>query len=156
MKEFLSQRGVPYDEVDISRDAEAAQDIQRRTGRMAVPVTEIDGNLVVGFDQPQLEHFLSQARPSAPPFGVAVADAAKYLSGRGLAPVSGAYVGAVKPNLPAAAAGLKGGDIITRIDASAVNNAADVHRALSGLQKGAFIRITFLRDGQPRQAEARL
>ena len=142
----------------MSRDAAAAQELARRTGRMAVPVTDIDGNLVVGFDPQQLEHYLSQAKPSptAPPFGATVADAQNYTAAHGLPSVSGAYIGAVKPGLPAAISGLKPGDIITRIDKTAVGSAAELDKALSGLEKGARIRITFIRDGQPRQAEGLL
>ena len=141
----------------MSRDAAAAQELARRTGRMAVPVTDIDGNLVVGFDQQQLEHYLSQAKPStAPPFGAAVTDAQKYTATHGLPVVSGAYIGVVKPGLPATAAGLKPGDIITRIDKTPIGTAAELDKALSGLEKGARIRITFIRDGQPRQAEGLL
>lgn len=157
MKGFLSQRGVPFTEIDISYDVVAAQELARRTGRLAVPVTDINGNLVVGFDPQQLEHYLAQARTAAAtPFGASVADARKITASRGLPSVSGAYVGAVKPGLPAAAAGLKPGDIITRIDAEAISSAADLDRALSGLEKGARIRITFVRDGSPRQAEGLL
>ncbi len=157
MKEFLSQKGIPFTEVDVSRDAAAAQDLARRTGRLAVPVTDIDGNLVVGFDRPQLEHYLSQAKvSSAPPFGATVADAEKYTAAHGLPIISGAYIGAVKPGLPAAISGLKPGDIITRIDGTPVSSAAGLDQALSGLEKGARIRITFVRDGQPRRAEGLL
>ena len=157
MKEFLSQKGIPFTEIDVSRDAAAAQDLARRTGRLAVPVTDIDGNLVVGFDRQQLEHYLSQAKSSAaPPFGASVANAESYTAAHGLPVMSGAYIGAVKPGLPAAAAGLKAGDIVTRVDATPVSSAADLDRTLSGLEKGARIRITFIRDGQPRQAEGLL
>ncbi|MEL7562291.1 MAG: PDZ domain-containing protein [Dehalogenimonas sp.] len=122
-----------------------------------MPVTDIDGNLVVGFDPEQLERYLAQARTAAaPPFGASVADARKITASLGLPAVSGAYIGAVKPGLPAAAAGLKPGDIITRIDTAAISSAADLDRALSGLEKGARIRITFVRDGSPRQAEGML
>jgi membrane-associated protease RseP (regulator of RpoE activity) len=157
VKGFLSQRGIPFTEIDVSRDAAAAQDLARRTGRLAVPVTDIDGNLVVGFDQQQLEHYLALARTAAaPPFGASVADARKITASRGLPAVSGAYIGAVKPGLPAAASGLKPGDIITRIDTATISSAADLDQALSGLEKGARIRITFVRDGSPRQAEGTL
>ena len=157
MKEFLSQRGIPFDEIDVSRDAAAAQDLARRTGRLAVPVTDIDGNLVVGFDPQQLEHFLSQAKSSkAPAFGASVADAAKYSATRGLGVLSGAFVGTVKSGMPAATAGLKPGDVITRIDPTIIYNASDLDQALSQLEKGARVRISFFRDGQPRQAEGLL
>ena len=157
MKEFLSQRGIPFNEIDVSRDAGAAQELARRTGRMAVPVTDIDGNLVVGFDPQQLEHYLSLTKPpQAPSFGASVADASKYSAAHGLGVLSGAYVGAVKPGKPAAVAGLKPGDVITRIDSTAINSASDLDSSLSHLEKGARIRITFIRDGQPRQAEGLL
>ncbi|WP_336470082.1 PDZ domain-containing protein [Dehalogenimonas etheniformans] len=124
---------------------------------MAVPVTDIDGKLVIGFDRQQLEYYLSQARASqAPSFGASVADAAKYSAAHGLGVLSGAYIGAVKPGMPAAQAGLKPGDVITRIDATAVNTASDLNLALSRLEKGARIRIGFFREGQPRQAEGLL
>ncbi|WP_335583016.1 PDZ domain-containing protein [Dehalogenimonas formicexedens] len=124
---------------------------------MAVPVTDIDGNLVVGFDPQQLEYYLSQAKSAqAPSFGASVADAAKYSAAHGPGVLSGAYVGAVKPGMPAAQAGLKPGDVITRIDSTTVNNASDLGLALSRLEKGARIRISFIREGQPRQAEGLL
>ena len=157
MKEFLSQRNIPFNEVDVSRDAGAAQELARHTGRMAVPVTDIDGNLVVGFDPQQLEHYLVQATTSqAPSFGASVADASKYGIAHGLGVLSGAYVGAVKPGMPAAVAGLKPGDVITRVDSTAINSASDLDIAFSHLEKGARIRITFIREGQPRQAEGLL
>ena len=157
MKEFLSQRGILFEEIDVSRDAAAARELSQRTGRLAVPVTDIDGHLIIGFDQQQLEYYLSQAKAlHAPPFGVSVADASKYSASRGLGVLSGAYLGAVKSGMPAAVAGLKPGDVITRLDDVAINTAADLDHALSKLEKGARIRITFIRDGQTRQAEGLL
>ncbi|MGI2336525.1 MAG: PDZ domain-containing protein [Dehalogenimonas sp.] len=123
---------------------------------MAVPVTDIDGHLIVGFDRRQLEYHIVQAKAAAPQFGASVADAAKYTSDRGLKVEQGAYVGAVRSGQPAAAAGLKPGDIITGIDSSKITSAADLTLALNGLQKGARVRIAFIRNGQPRQAEGRL
>ena len=150
MKGFLSQQGIPFTEIDVSRDQAAAQELVSRTGQMAVPVTDIDGHLVIGFDRRQLEYYIAQSRASAPRFGASVADAEKHTSGKG------AYVGAVRAGQPAAQAGLQPGDVITAVDAAKVNNAADLTRALSGLQKGARVRISFIRDGQVKQAEGRL
>ena len=53
MKEFLSQRGVAYVECDISRDAQALDELSK-LGYMTTPVTTIDGEVVVGFDQKRL------------------------------------------------------------------------------------------------------
>ena len=57
-KAYLRQRRVPFREVDVSRDAAAARDLVRRSGQMGVPVIEIDGRPVVGFDRPQIDRLL--------------------------------------------------------------------------------------------------
>lgn len=58
VKTYLAQQRVPFREVDISRDAAAARDLVRRTGQMGVPVVEIDGRPVVGFDKPRIDRLL--------------------------------------------------------------------------------------------------
>jgi glutaredoxin 3 len=42
---------VPYEERDVARDAQAKEEMIRLSGRMAVPVIVIDGDVIVGFDQ---------------------------------------------------------------------------------------------------------
>lgn len=58
LKSYLRRHGVAYREVDISRDQRAAEKIVRRSGRMAVPQTDINGRLVVGFDRARLNNLL--------------------------------------------------------------------------------------------------
>lgn len=58
LKAYLRQHGVSFREVDISRDPRAAEKIARRSGKMAVPQTDINGRLVVGFNQAQLDGLL--------------------------------------------------------------------------------------------------
>lgn len=57
-KSYLRGRGVTFREVDVSRDAAAARELVRRTGQMGVPVIEIDGRPIVGFDQPKIDRLL--------------------------------------------------------------------------------------------------
>ncbi len=57
-KGYLRSQGVSFKEIDVSRDQKAANDLVRRTGRIGVPVIEIDGRPVVGFDQPQIDRLL--------------------------------------------------------------------------------------------------
>jgi glutaredoxin 3 len=54
-KTYLRGRGVPFRDVDVSRDPAAARDLVRRTGQMGVPVIEIDGRSIVGFDQARID-----------------------------------------------------------------------------------------------------
>ncbi len=56
-KEFLSQHGIIFEERDVSRDAAALDELQRRS-LMTTPVTFIDGEVVVGFDQARLAKLL--------------------------------------------------------------------------------------------------
>jgi glutaredoxin-like YruB-family protein len=57
-KGYLRARGIAFREVDVSRDAAAARDLVRRTGQMGVPVIEIDGRPVVGFDRSRIDTML--------------------------------------------------------------------------------------------------
>ena len=60
-KHYLRQRNVKFREVDVSRDPAAARDLVRRTGQMGVPVVEIDGRPIVGFDKQQIDRLLGLA-----------------------------------------------------------------------------------------------
>lgn len=64
-KHYLRSRGVPFREVDVSRDPAAARDLVRRTGQIGVPVIEIDGRPIVGFDQARIDALLG-LRPGGP------------------------------------------------------------------------------------------
>lgn len=57
-KLYLREHKVPFREVDVARDANAARDLARRTGQMGVPVIEIDGRPVVGFDRKTIDRML--------------------------------------------------------------------------------------------------
>jgi len=56
-KEFLSQHGIAFEERDVSSDEAALDELQRR-GLMTTPVTLIDDDAVVGFDQAKLSKLL--------------------------------------------------------------------------------------------------
>lgn len=58
LKTYLRRNGISFREVDISRDKRAAEKLVRRSGQMAVPQTDINGRLVVGFDQNKLDTLL--------------------------------------------------------------------------------------------------
>lgn len=57
-KAYLREHKVPFREVDVSRDQAAARDLVRRSGQMGVPVIEIDGRPVIGFDRPKIDRLL--------------------------------------------------------------------------------------------------
>ncbi len=57
-KRYLRERGVPFKAVDVSRDPAAARDMVRRSGQQGVPVIDIGGKIVVGFDRPKIDRLL--------------------------------------------------------------------------------------------------
>ena len=57
-KEFLKSKGVKYEEIDVSTNQAAAQEMIKKSGQTGVPVTDIDGKTVVGFDQEKLIELL--------------------------------------------------------------------------------------------------
>ena len=52
-KDYFTKHGVPYRDVDVSIDRAAAQEMIQKSGQMGVPVIDIDGKILVGF-QPQV------------------------------------------------------------------------------------------------------
>lgn len=58
LKDHLRKKGVSFRSIDISRDEKAAKDLLRRSGQRAVPQTDINGHLIVGFDQQKIDMFL--------------------------------------------------------------------------------------------------
>lgn len=54
MKEFLSQKEIPFEMKDIRADPQARAELIQM-GARATPVTLIDGQMVVGFDREKLE-----------------------------------------------------------------------------------------------------
>jgi glutaredoxin-like YruB-family protein len=57
-KQYFRQQQVPFRDVDVSRDPAAARDMLRRSGQQGVPVIDIGGKIVVGFDRPKIDRLL--------------------------------------------------------------------------------------------------
>jgi len=57
-KKYLKQKGVRFTDVDVSRDQQAARDMLRRSGQQGVPVIDIGGHIVVGFDRAKIDRLL--------------------------------------------------------------------------------------------------
>ncbi len=57
-KMYLRQHKIRFREVDVSRDQAAARDMVRRSRQQGVPVIDIGGKIVVGFDKPKIDKLL--------------------------------------------------------------------------------------------------
>ncbi len=58
VKEFLSQKGVPFTERDVSKEPDAINEL-KKLGVMTTPVTVINSDMVIGFDEQKLERLLN-------------------------------------------------------------------------------------------------
>jgi glutaredoxin-like YruB-family protein len=57
-KAYFREKGIKFTDIDVSRDQAAARDMVRRSGQMGVPVIDIGGKIVVGFNRPQVNALL--------------------------------------------------------------------------------------------------
>jgi|TARA_Y100000310_G_C20659280_1_gene803773 glutaredoxin-like YruB-family protein len=58
-KAFLKEKGIKYTEKDVGSDTKAAHEMIEKSGQQGVPVTDIDGKIVVGFDEDKLKELLN-------------------------------------------------------------------------------------------------
>ncbi|MBI2121943.1 MAG: glutaredoxin family protein [Candidatus Sungbacteria bacterium] len=57
-KEFFKNNNVAYEEKNVAQDAAARDEMIQKSGQLGVPVIDIDGKIIVGFDQPELKEAL--------------------------------------------------------------------------------------------------
>lgn len=57
-KEFLKEKKIPFDEVNVAGDQKRAQEMIEKSGQMGVPVIEIDGKIIIGFDKQAIKEAL--------------------------------------------------------------------------------------------------
>jgi len=57
-KSFLDANNIPYQDLNVAEDKAAREEMIAKSGQMSVPVIDIDGELVIGFDEPQLKQKL--------------------------------------------------------------------------------------------------
>lgn len=57
-KQFLDEKGVEYENIDVSSDQDAAQEMVSKSGQMGVPVLDIEGEIIVGFDKDKISSAL--------------------------------------------------------------------------------------------------
>ncbi len=57
-KQYVKELGVDYEEYDVGTDKERAKEMVKKSGQMGVPVIDIDGHIVVGFNRPLIDKLL--------------------------------------------------------------------------------------------------
>jgi len=57
-KKFLKENNIDFEDIDVSADQTKAEEMVQKTGQMAVPVIDIDGEIIVGFDKEKIRKAL--------------------------------------------------------------------------------------------------
>ncbi len=59
VKDYLTRKGVPYIEHNVALDRDAAKEMVKKSGQLGVPVILIDDEVLIGFNQTQLDRLLA-------------------------------------------------------------------------------------------------
>jgi glutaredoxin len=54
----LKERRIPFREIDVTRSADGAASLKRKSGQTGVPVIDVNGQVIVGFNRPKLDRAL--------------------------------------------------------------------------------------------------
>jgi len=57
-KKYFNDNKITFVEHDVAQDEQARDEMIKKTGQMGVPVIEVDGQIVIGFDQQKLKKLL--------------------------------------------------------------------------------------------------
>lgn len=58
-KDYLSEKNIPFENVDVSADPAKAKEMIQKTGQRGVPVIDMGGTIIVGFDRNRIEEILA-------------------------------------------------------------------------------------------------
>lgn len=61
-KQYLDKLGVAYEDRDVERDPAFANEAVSKSGQMGIPVIDIDGVVIVGFDRPKIDAALKDKK----------------------------------------------------------------------------------------------
>ncbi|MEN8904779.1 MAG: glutaredoxin domain-containing protein [Clostridiales bacterium] len=59
-KEYFNSKELSYEDYDVSADREKAREMIEKSGQRGVPVIDIDGNIIVGFDKLKIDTLISK------------------------------------------------------------------------------------------------
>ena len=57
-KQYLKGKGVQFSDIDVAKDKNAALEMVKKSGQMGVPVLDIGGKIIVGFDRAKIDSAL--------------------------------------------------------------------------------------------------
>ncbi len=58
LKQFLKEHNIEFEELDVSENEEARKEMIKKTKQMSIPVIEINGEIIIGFDKKRISELL--------------------------------------------------------------------------------------------------
>ena len=58
VKDYLKEKGVEFEDIDVSQDHEKAREMMSKSGQSGVPVVDINGKIIVGFNREEIDKAL--------------------------------------------------------------------------------------------------
>ena len=58
LKQFLEDNKIEFEDIDVAANPQAGQEMVQKSGQMGVPVVDIDGEIIVGFEQAKISQLL--------------------------------------------------------------------------------------------------
>ncbi len=59
VKNYLRDKKVAFNDFDVGRDKRRADEMVRKSGQMGVPVVDINGRIIIGFNKPEIDRALA-------------------------------------------------------------------------------------------------
>jgi glutaredoxin-like YruB-family protein len=57
-KQFLKENNIVFDDIDVSSNPQAVEEMIKVSGQMGVPILDIEGEIIVGFDKERIKETL--------------------------------------------------------------------------------------------------
>jgi len=58
VKDFLKENKIEFEDIDVGENQEAAREMVEKSKQMGVPVIDVDGFIIIGFNKPLLKKAL--------------------------------------------------------------------------------------------------
>lgn len=58
LREYLKKNNINFEDIDVSKDEKALNEMVEKSGQMSVPVIDIEGEFIVGFDKKRINELL--------------------------------------------------------------------------------------------------
>ena len=58
LEEYLKKNNISFEDIDVSKDEKALNEMVEKSSQMTVPVVDIDGEIIIGFDKKRINELL--------------------------------------------------------------------------------------------------